>query len=682
MFSGSNRKVDRWEKLAEGELRIFGFLQLDIVGSSNLQGSEINQQKTKGNLETFVTRILGYYGGRKLKWDGDGGAFIFLIHSPEVDYDYMVRAAIHVLVNMPFFNAMVGTLNLLDQDVKVRVSCHEGEANYHEEPGKMHGNTLNYFLKHEREIGHENAVTLTEDVYNELASRYIKNLFRLIEPHEYTLAGQPYSKNLYLVELEEIQCPKDDIFLTTALRIRRGATFNGSMGQTLLTFSSDWLRRLEELIAGLCSKNGVEVDRADVVLLTQLLFRFGGKYDGTDSHAPSGFLRAYPEYLTFHAENLQRNPPGSRILINTLNTLRRDLGENPVDYEGFLKWHETNKIPLLEVDPLVALRLKDSFELPATDVAIWHNHYALLFEPKDMESKTKLWLVHAGDEMYDRCVEYFAALREDARRIKPFPELFDKRLADNWEGFIAPLRRLRKESRFLLDILEPYKKGRILDAAAGIGCEYAFLTQQGFNVWPNEIEEPLRSVGRDYTQEQKVPWQPDQLYWQQLGEAFPAYWDAILVLGNSLCLVLDKKTREYCVRQFFEALRPGGMLVIDERNFSYILKDKQKIEKDPIANFRYTQKIMYCQSAIRGVPYGKITKNRVTFVYFPREIKDIDKAWERRVGHLNMHPFKKNELRKLLKKQRFVKIKKYSDFVEEENDEADFFTYTAIRPKE
>jgi hypothetical protein len=121
--------------------------------------------------------------------------------------------------------------------------------------------------------------------------------------------------------LGEHEIPKENSFLQTALRIRQQSRYNGPVGQTLYTFADESIRRLEEAMKNLSSTNGVEMDRADVTLITQLCFRFGGKYDGTDTHTASEFLRVYPDYLNFHLENLNNNPGdqnrGSRILITT-----------------------------------------------------------------------------------------------------------------------------------------------------------------------------------------------------------------------------------------------------------------------------------------------------------------------------------------------------------------------------
>lgn len=74
-------------------------------------------------------------------------------------------------------------------------------------------------------------------------------------------------------------------------------------------------------------------------------------------------------------------------------------------------------------------------------------------------------------------------------------------------------------------------------------------------------------------------WAPWSIKWENFGEHFNSDWDVILVLGNSFCLILDERTREKCIENFMKALKPGGMLVIDQRNFEYMLNNKEKYNK-------------------------------------------------------------------------------------------------------
>jgi glycine/sarcosine N-methyltransferase len=673
-----------WNSLKEGEECTCGFLQLDIAGSSLLKGSPEDIQKTKENFENFVTSILvNHYGALKLRWEGDGGAFIFLIKDSNKDYDNVVAAAIHVLTSMQFFNGMRKLLNLLDQDIIIRISCHKGKVLFHKTPGRIHGEELNFFLKHEKAImKHENAITLTEDIYNNLLC--LKDAFEPIGQFEYDVGFRHYSKMLYKSKEWIKWFPKgDDIFLNLAVAIRKMAASNTPFGKTLLTFATDSLKMLKEDMGNLRSEKGAVLTLTHLINLTNHCFKHATcRYDGTDTHPPSEFLKAYPTYLESQADLIRRSGMhGTRILIVEDDALRRDKDENYEDYMEFLKWHKENDVSLKKIDPVTAAELKKRFSIPTYEFGLWHGYYALLFQPEE-KGKTRLWLTYPEEKMYGEYEEYFKLLDKEAKEFTA--ELFDITLAENWEGFIWPEKRWETEKNFLLEILKPYRNGLILDAGAGIGVDYAYLKKEGFNCFANEIEPALRKVGEQFTRKLSVSWNPYQFAWEHFGEHFNSDWDAILVLGNSLCLNLDKRVRENCIENFMKALKPGGMLVIDQRNFDYILKNKKIIQQNPIENFKYKEKFIYCQKTIRGIPYdfGKIVKGAITFIYFPKDIKNIREAYEKRVGQLHMYPFKKNELPLLLGKKGFKEIKVYSDFKEGYDQNADFFTFTAIRPKE
>jgi len=175
-------------KLQDGREYVFGFLQLDIAGSSALPGPPIKQQETKTNLRKMVIGVLEkIYGARRLSWPEDGGAFTFVIDQPKNDYDKMVWAALHVLDNMRFFNEAKPVMNSLETRISVPISCHEEGAHYHTNPEQMHSSTLNYFLKYQRQFGAENRVTITEDVYNRLVAPELK--LRVAQLHRDAAVG-------------------------------------------------------------------------------------------------------------------------------------------------------------------------------------------------------------------------------------------------------------------------------------------------------------------------------------------------------------------------------------------------------------------------------------------------------------------------------------------------------------
>ena len=60
-------------------------------------------------------------------------------------------------------------------------------------------------------------------------------------------------------------------------------------------------------------------------------------------------------------------------------------------------------------------------------------------------------------------------------------------------------------------------------------------------------------------------------------------FDALLCLGNSFANLLNQKDHHLALENFQKLLKPGGILVIDHRNFDYILEHG----KAPIHNIYY-----------------------------------------------------------------------------------------------
>jgi SAM-dependent methyltransferase len=265
----------------------------------------------------------------------------------------------------------------------------------------------------------------------------------------------------------------------------------------------------------------------------------------------------------------------------------------------------------------------------------------------------------------------FESITTLVSRLKPLKimsKIFPKNLATYWGDFVDCEKRLVREAPFLLSICGVPDKTQILDAALGIGCESIFLLQQGYQVRSNEIEPDLAEISKKKATRVNVELNITQCDWRQLTSGYrPGSFDVILVLGNSLCLVNSSSDRKKCLKQFWSVLSNGGRLVIDERNFSYILKERDIILK---GKFRYSREIMYCGTLVQGRPID-ISNNNVEFGYFHQQ--------HGLVGRLDMYPFKGGELKKLLLDSGFRYVFELYDFGRSKKDTCDFITYVAIK---
>jgi hypothetical protein len=114
-------------------------------------------------------------------------------------------------------------------------------------------------------------------------------------------------------------------------------------------------------------------------------------------------------------------------------------------------------------------------------------------------------------------------------------------------------------------------------------------------------------------------------------------------------------------------LRSGGILIIDERNFQYMLDKKADILK---GDFCYSGKYVYCGKKVHGKPI-EISENRVRMEYTKKN--------EKKKGHLVLYPFKRNELFSLLKEAGFSRVDRFSDYFKGYSPTADFYQYVCIK---
>lgn len=184
--------------MKDGEPRIFGFIYIDIVGSSGLSGPHALLMRTKANLQTQLFGINAIYDVMPLSWAGDGGVSALLIDKPE-SYDLLAECALHLFETVSFFNKMKGISNLVDSPISTRIVCHAGQAIFNKDGSLFHGAELNAIAKHERKIGIPNYVVLTEAVYSQITSESLRNAFALLSKKwEYVAEGQPKKLHLYV----------------------------------------------------------------------------------------------------------------------------------------------------------------------------------------------------------------------------------------------------------------------------------------------------------------------------------------------------------------------------------------------------------------------------------------------------------------------------------------------------
>ncbi|XP_053169389.1 glycine N-methyltransferase [Hemicordylus capensis] len=161
----------------------------------------------------------------------------------------------------------------------------------------------------------------------------------------------------------------------------------------------------------------------------------------------------------------------------------------------------------------------------------------------------------------------------------------DGRAARVWQLYIGDTRsRTAEYKNWLVALLRGQCCRTVLDVACGTGVDSIMLVEEGFAVTSVDASDKMLKYALkerwDRRKEEAFDnWVIEEANWltlpqdlQKPGEGF----DAVICLGNSFAHLPDFKgdqgVHKQALKNIASMVRPGGILVIDHRNYDYILK--------------------------------------------------------------------------------------------------------------
>ncbi|XP_071995957.1 glycine N-methyltransferase isoform X2 [Engystomops pustulosus] len=162
----------------------------------------------------------------------------------------------------------------------------------------------------------------------------------------------------------------------------------------------------------------------------------------------------------------------------------------------------------------------------------------------------------------------------------------DGRAARVWHYYIGDKRSRTDEYRtWILSLLHRHGCRSVLDVACGTGVDSEMLVEEGFSVVSVDASDKmLKYALKTRWNRRKEPafdkWVIEEGNWLSLEQEISSLrpgkgFDAVICLGNSFAHLPDFKgdqsDHRLALRNIAGMVKPGGILIIDHRNYDYIL---------------------------------------------------------------------------------------------------------------
>lgn len=177
----------------------------------------------------------------------------------------------------------------------------------------------------------------------------------------------------------------------------------------------------------------------------------------------------------------------------------------------------------------------------------------------------------------------------DDNKEKLGDQYADGKAAKVWEMYIgSKQKRTENYKSFICQLLRNHKCTRVLDVACGTGVDSIMLLEEGFKVISTDAsDQMLKYALKERWNRRKEAefdnWVIEEANWltlqddlEDVKECPEKGFDAVVCLGNSFAHLLDfdgdQRGQRLALRNFRSLIKPGGILILDHRNFDEILR--------------------------------------------------------------------------------------------------------------
>lgn len=157
----------------------------------------------------------------------------------------------------------------------------------------------------------------------------------------------------------------------------------------------------------------------------------------------------------------------------------------------------------------------------------------------------------------------------------PSVPLYDELSAD-YDRFVNWPARLAHELPFLERLFQAHGVRQVVDAACGTGQHVLALAARGYQAAGADLSREMIARAQENAAAAGLPAALAVAGLGELARALPGPYDAAICLGNSLPHLLTPAAVQGALADLRAILRPGGVLVIQNRNYDRVWRERER----------------------------------------------------------------------------------------------------------
>lgn len=237
-------------------------------------------------------------------------------------------------------------------------------------------------------------------------------------------------------------------------------------------------------------------------------------------------------------------------------------------------------------------------------------------------------------------------------------------LSSDYDRFVNWQNRLAYEMPFIENLVRQFTPGNtrqvnILDSACGTGMHAIALARLGHLVSGADLFPQMVEASRQNAAKAGLPLRFETAGFGELAAMFgEASFDLVLCLGNSLPHLLSAASLSAALLDFAACLCPGGMLLIQNRNFDLVMQRRERWMEPQV--HREGDREWIFQRFYDFLDDGLIQFNIVTLK------NEIKPDWRASVASTRLRPQLYAELEPMLTAAGFEGVRAYGSMAGEE----------------